>query len=234
MKGARTATLASLAAAAPHARSALLATLAAIAWCARPATAQIFECVDAAGNTTFVNHPDACPDAKPHELKGRVERASSSAGPAAEELPDPSRLGSPEARLEWALLDEGQVRPRWEIVNEVPEDAREDVDLVEWGVVAKRARHYTRSSAGAPQVCSVELWAFENDARARLAHENFQFPDWRIDQLGDTLVMLRAVTLRGGEAERAIYADCEALGELVRARAAKLAAVGSAPARTQR
>jgi hypothetical protein len=121
------------------------------------------------------------------------------------------------------LLEERHVRPGWEVVDEMPEDPTKDADLVEWGVVAKRARHYTRKSGSDSQVCSVELWAFENDARARLAHQNFEFPDWRIDRKGDTLVMLRAVTLRGDTTERTIYPDCEKLGKIVRARAAKFA-----------
>jgi hypothetical protein len=106
-------------------------------------------------------------------------------------------------------------------VNEAPEDPSKDVDLVEWGVIAQRARHYTRSSDGASQVCSVELWAFENEARARLAEQNFEFPDWRIDRQGDMLVMLRAVTVRGSLAKRTIFPDCEKLGNIVRTRADK-------------
>jgi len=195
--------------------------LVSIALFAEPAISEIFECVDAAGKVTFVNDRSACPVAKPHPLKGRVERAPSSAARAEEEEPDPGELSSPEQRLEWALLDRSDLRSGWEIVNEMPEDPSKDADLVEWGVVAKRARHYTRKSGSASQVCSVELWAFENDARARLAHQNFEFPDWRIDRKGDTLVMLRAVTLRGDTTDRTIYPDCEKLGEIVRARAAK-------------
>jgi len=108
-------------------------------------------------------------------------------------------------------------------VNEMPEDPTKDADLVEWGVVAQRTRHYTRQSGGASQVCSIELWAFEDTARARLAQENFEFPDWRIDRSGDTLVMVRAVTLRRDTTERTIFPDCAKLGAIVRARAAKFA-----------
>jgi hypothetical protein len=202
-------------------KRALFIALASIALFAEPAISEIFKCIDASGNVTFANDRSACPDAKPHTLKGRVERAPSAAARAGVVVPQPRELSSPVQRLEWALLDERDVRPRWEIVPEMPEDPRKDPDLVEWGVVAKRARHYTRKSGSDSQVCSVELWAFENDARARLAHQNFEFPDWRIDRKGDTLVMLRAVTLRGEAAERTIYPDCEKLGEIVRARAAK-------------
>ncbi len=196
---------------------------ASIALFAAPAISEIFKCVDASGNVTFVNQRSACPDAKPHTLKGRVDHAPSSGTRAAGEEPDPGEISSPEQRLQWTLPDQGDVRSDWEIVEEMPQDPTKDADLVEWGVVAKRTRHYTRKSGSASQVCSVELWAFENDARARLAHQNFEFPDWRIDRKGDTLVMLRAVTLRGDSAERTIYPDCEKLGKIVRARAAKFA-----------
>ena len=202
-------------------KRALFIALAAISLIAEPAASEILKCVDASGNVTFVNDRSACPDAKPHTLKGRVERAPSSVTRAEEATPDPDEISSPVQRLEWALLDQSDVRFGWEIVNEMPEDPREDPDLVEWGVVAKRARHYTRKSGSDSQVCSVELWAFENDARARLAHQNFEFPDWRIDRKGDTLVMLRAVTLRSDTTDRTIYPDCEKLGKIVRARASK-------------
>ena len=204
-------------------KSAPFIALASIALFAEPVFSEVFECVDASGNVTFVNDRSACPEAKPHTLKGRIEHVPSSGTRAEAATPDPGEISSPVQRLEWALLEERDVRPGWEVVNEVPEDPTKDADLVEWGVVAKRTRHYTRKSGSASQVCSVELWAFENDARARLAHQNFEFPDWRIDRKGDTLVMLRAVTLRGDTAERTIYPDCEKLGKIVRARAAKFA-----------
>jgi hypothetical protein len=198
-----------------------LIALASVALIAEPAVSEIFKCVDASGKVTFVNERSACPNAKPHALKGRVDRAASLTTLAEEEVPDSDEVSSPEQRLEWVLLKERTVPPGWDVVNEMPEDPTKDEDLVEWGVVAKRARHYTRKSNGASQVCSVELWAFENEARARLAHENFEFPDWEIDRKGDTLVMLRAVTLRGEMANRTIYPDCEKLGKTMRARAAK-------------
>jgi hypothetical protein len=153
-----------------------------------------------------------------------VDRAPSAATLAKEKKPDLSEIASPDERLQWTLPDQSDVRFDWEIVEEMPQDPKGDPDLVEWGVVAQRTRHYTRSkSTGVSQVCSVELWAFENEARARLGHENFEFPDWRIDRSGDTLIMLRAVTLRAEATERTIFPDCGKLGEIVRARADQFA-----------
>jgi len=199
---------------------------AALAWLGlspAPALAEIYQCVDDAGRVTYVNDRSACPDAKPHALEGHVDRVPSASGRVEAAVPDPAAISTPEKRLEWALLSERDVRPNWEVVEEMPEDPTRDADLVEWGVVAQRTRHYTRQSGGASQVCSIELWAFENTARARLAEQNFAFPDWRIDRRGDTLVMLRAVTVRQDQTDRTIYPDCEKLGVSVRARAAKFA-----------
>ncbi len=201
----------------------LFIAVASIALFAAPAISEIFKCVDASGRVTFVNERSACPDAKPHTLKGRVDHAPSSITRAEQEEPDLDEISSPEQRLQWTLPDQGDVSLDWEIVEETPQDPTKDADLVEWGVVAQRTRHYTRKSGNASQVCSVELWAFENDARARLAHQNFEFPDWRIDRRGDTLVMLRAVTIRNQTTVRTIYPDCEELGKIVRARAANFA-----------
>jgi hypothetical protein len=198
--------------------------LASIALFANPAVSEIFKCVDDSGSVTFVNDRSACPDAKPHVLKGRVDHVPSLGAIAEAAEPDPSEVSSPEQRIAWALLEERDVQPVWEVVNEMPQDPTKDKDLVEWGVVAQKTHHYTRNSGGASQVCSVELWAFENDARARLAHENFEFPDWMIDREGDTLVMLRAVTLTAEAPVRTIFSDCEKLGKIVRARAAKFVA----------
>jgi len=197
--------------------------LASVALFTEPAFSEIFKCVDASGGVTYVNDPNICPDAEPHDIKGHVNRSPSSASRAREEKPASDAALSPVERLEWALLDKGNIYPGWEIVNEMPEDPSKDVDLVEWGVIAKRARHYTRNSDGDSQVCTVELWAFENEARARLAEQNFEFPDWKIERQGDTLVMLRAVTLRGSLAKRTIFPDCEKLGNIVRTRAGKFA-----------
>ena len=77
-------------------KRALLITLASIALFAKPAISEIFKCVDASGNVTFVNDRSACPDAKPHPLKGRVDRASSAAALAEEAEPDLGEISSPE------------------------------------------------------------------------------------------------------------------------------------------
>ena len=88
-------------------------------------------------------------------------------------------------------------------------------------VRSQRARHYTRSDDGNVQVCSVEIWGFETARHARLAHENFRYPDWHFERQEHLLIMLRAVTLRrDAPSRRDLFADCRRLGALTSARAA--------------
>ncbi len=131
----------------------------------------------------------------------------------------PSSSGS---RLEQVLLPAHAVGG-WDVVREAAGDPRSDPDLVRWGVRAQRARHYTRYAGPRVQVCSVEVWAFESDRRARAAEANFAYPDWRIMREGALLVMVRGLTQTRGEApRRGVFADCELLGRRVRTRAARL------------
>ena len=131
----------------------------------------------------------------------------------------PSSSGS---RLEQVLLPAHAVGG-WDVVREAPGDPRSDPDLVRWGVRAQRARHYTRYAGPRVQVCSVEVWAFDSDQRARAAEANFAYPDWRIVREGALLLMVRGLTQTRGEApRRGVFADCELLGRRVRTRAARL------------
>ena len=74
------------------------------------------------------------------------------------------------------------------------------------------------------QVCSVEIWAFEDTPHARTAHDNFTYPNWRIVREGPVLVMVRALTREEGNlADRTLFSACLSLGEQVRVRAARIA-----------
>ena len=100
--------------------------------------------------------------------------------------------------------------------------------------MSQRARHYTRDgSETGIQVCSVEIWAFADEARARLAEANFHSPGWRIQREGHLLIMLRALSMRRGEGpRRGVFADCQRLGDRTVARAA--AALGRETSATPR
>ena len=92
--------------------------------------------------------------------------------------------------------------------------------MVEWGVSAQRARHYTRHPSGVVQVCSVEIWAFKSIGQARAAEENFSYPELQIVREGSLLLIIRAVTIeRGQNEERSVFPDCRDLGEQARLRA---------------
>jgi hypothetical protein len=179
--------------------------------------AEIFECVETDGGIRFVDDPHACSQAKLHPLKARVERLPAAIPSSSDVSPEPAGL-----RLEQLLLASSDVSADWSVVGETPIDPISDTDLLSWGVRAQRSRHYTRSSSGAVQVCSIELWAFEDTPHARIAHENFAYPNWQIEREGPVLVMVRALTRRDGSREdRALFSACVELGERVRVRAAR-------------
>ena len=124
-----------------------------------------------------------------------------------------------EVSLEDVLLDARGVGAAWDIVEEAPSDAAADPDLREWGVRNVRARHYTRSLAAAAQVCSIEVWAFESVAQAKVAQLNLSYPQWQISREGSLLFLVRALTRSPGDPpRRAVFADCEQLAKRTRAR----------------
>jgi hypothetical protein len=125
-----------------------------------------------------------------------------------------------DALLERVLLDGGDLGTAWDIVEEAPTDAGADPDLHSWGVRHVRARHYTRGSAATAQVCSIEVWAFESVAQARVAQQNLSYPQWQITREGSLLFLVHALTRSpGNPPRRAVFTDCEDLAERTRARA---------------
>ena len=190
-----------------------------IALSAEIAGSQIFECVEAGGRVRFVDDIHACERAMPHTLKARVERLSTPVTPSSD-----ASLGLSGTYLEQLLLESSDVGADWSVVGETPIDPIRDPDLLRWGVRAQRSRHYTRSSGGAVQVCSIEIWAFEDTQHARAAHQNFAYPNWQIEQQGSLLVMIRALSRKDGNPpDRTLFSACLKLGEQVRARAARIA-----------
>lgn len=188
-----------------------------------PAAAEIYRCVGADGKVRFVGDPAACPGAERHELKREIQRL-----PAQEQAPPASRGESAALETSFASLEELFLPAReagsaghWEVVVEAPEDPSQDPDLRRWGVRDKHVRHYThRDSSGRVRVCSVELWRFESEERARIARENLSYPNWRFERRGAVMVMLHAVIRERGErAGRGVFSECAALGRRIAARA---------------
>ena len=83
------------------------------------------------------------------------------------------------------------------------------------------ARHYTRDRGGHSEVCSVEIWAFEDAKRLASARAHLERPGWRYHQEGSLLVMLRGVRFQRERGfQKGLFPDCERLGERIRARVA--------------
>ena len=212
----------------------LLLWLACLLALAVAAPADIYRCQEPDGSVRFADDPHHCPGAErlrrgpreqePREQEGRAlaPPAGSTQGEAGAEGIQPEERPAPELRLDEILLPAAAVAGRWEVVDEVPTDPAGDPDLFRWGVRAQRTRHYTLSDDDGVRVCSIEIWGFENARRARLAHENFRYPDWHFERQEHLLIMLRAVTFphEGGPSRRDVFADCRRLGALTSAGAA--------------
>lgn len=192
---------------------------------ASSAPADVYRCEEPDGSIHLADDPSHCPGASRLQLRPpEQERAAPapSAGPGQDEAGVRAQERSaPELRLEEILLPAAGVAGRWEVIDEEPTDPAADPDLVRWGVRAQRTRHYTRTGDEGVQVCSIEIWDFEDAGRARLAHENFRYPGWHFDRQEHLLIMLRAVTFpREGPSRAGLFADCRNLGVLTSARAA--------------
>jgi hypothetical protein len=189
------------------------------------APADVYRCEEPDGSVRFADDPRQCPGARPLR-RGPREREGGALAPRAgstqrEAGVRPEERPAPDLPLEEILLPATGVAARWEVVDEAPTSAAEDPDLVRWGVRAQRTRHYTRSDDAGVQVCSIEIWGFEDAKRARLAHENFRYPEWHFERQEHLLIMLRAVTFpREGSFRTGLFADCRRLGALTSARAA--------------
>jgi hypothetical protein len=122
--------------------------------------------------------------------------------------------GTPD--LERFLLGRGDPLGGWSWVEEAPIDVDTDADFQRWGVRAQRARHYTRATRDRVQVCSIEIWAFLDEARARAAESQLDYPHWEFERHGDLVVLLRGVTrVRGARAQRGVFPDCRSLRDRV-------------------
>lgn len=189
------------------------------------APADIYRCEEPDGSVRFADDPRDCPGARRLRLGPREQEGGAPLPPAGStqgeaDLRPEERPGA-DLRLEEILLPAAGVAGRWEVVDEAPTDPAGDPDLIRWGVRTKRARHYTRSDDAGVRVCSIEIWGFEDAWRARLAHENFRYPEWHFERQEHLLIMLHAVTFpREGSPSTKVFAECQRLGARTSARAA--------------
>jgi hypothetical protein len=191
-----------------------------------PSRAELYRCDAANGGVRFADSPHACPHGRPHEPRGGIQRMTASEPPRTDAAgsPSPGRLAptpAPAITPEEVLLARADVGAEWEVVEEVPEDAARDPDLVAWGVRARRARHYTRVRGDAVQVCSIEVWVFRDAERARMAQQGFAYPQWRFAREGAVLIAVHGlIRPREGMSTRGVFAACVELEARTRARAA--------------
>lgn len=181
-----------------------------------PAQAEIYRCTDRDGSARFVDRPDACPGARPHQPAGSLVRASRSAAPEGREPRplDAAQLGE--------ILPAAHEVPGWEVVEEAVLDPADDPDLRRWGVRVQRTRHYTRNGAAGVQVCSIEIWGFETEQQAALGHASIDYRGWRFAREGPLLLMTRGLTRpRGGPRRWEVFPDCATLAGRARERAAR-------------
>lgn len=191
-----------------------------------PSGAEVYRCDQADGAVRFADSRHGCPNAQLHEPEeGRVRRLTPSERPRTDEaastpaFPSTPIAGSRIAS-EDVLLARPDVSPEWDVVDEMPEDVAQDRGLRAWGVREKRARHYTRVSGDAVQVCSIEVWVFRDEERARMAQREFTYPDWHFTREGEVLVAVHAMTRpRKGAPRRGVFAACGELEARTRARA---------------
>jgi len=191
-------------------------------FCALPpaAATEVYRCPQPDGRERFAGDASACPGAQPHELEQEIQIGEPGSSPPASRgeiapIPFPPSLEElfPPARA-------AGTNGVWEILSEASVDASQDSDFARWGVREKHVRHYTHREAGFVRVCTVELWSFESDERARIAEMLFSYPDWIFRRAGSLLVMLHAVSRQRRErASREIFPECSRLGARIVTRA---------------
>jgi hypothetical protein len=131
--------------------------------------------------------------------------------------------GPAHAGLDSVWLHPDELGGGWDSVAEAPGPVANDPDLQRWGVRARATRHYTRHRDRHVEVCSVEIWVFASEPRARAAHEGFAYPDWVIEREGSLLFMLRSRSFnRGGSSSNDVFAACREIGRRLRTRAARV------------
>jgi hypothetical protein len=173
-----------------------------------PAAGEIYRCADVEGRIHFVGDPSRCEGAMKHEPSREIVPAA----PAAERSPKKTRIGS----LEDLLPGAAEIDPEWEITRELGV-TQVDADQQRMGVMETQARHYGRTRKGVTEVCSIELWHFEDASQAAAAQTGIPYPGWSFEARGALLVTLRGTRWQRGQPfKKGLFPDCHKLAALVR------------------
>jgi len=193
---------------------------------ALPLRAEIYRCEGADGVLHFTGDPSACEGAVEHAPRGTLQRPGGGDPPA--DAADPVAAADPEApgpgrRLgsaDLAALFAPVAPSDWEVVHEAPESAAGWPDLRERGLRGSQARHYTRARGPVSEVCTVEIWVFENAAQAAAAGATLERDDWLHLAEGALLVLAHGVRLeRHVGSRQGLVPGCEELAARTRERA---------------
>ena len=103
---------------------------------------------------------------------------------------------------------------------EEPLDPEADPVLRARGLRMSVGRHYTRFRGRVSEVCTIELWSFDEAAQAAAAGASLGRPAWWIQSDGALLLLAHGVRVERGVGTRhGLVPDCVAMAEAARQRA---------------
>jgi len=170
------------------------------------ARADIFRCADSSGRLRFVSVATDCDGAHEVIVKRADEETSPASQAAASAAPIERR-----ADLAGQLLTARECGPDCDTIDEAPEPI--DAELRQHGLVDTSTRHYSRSSGRTSEVCSVELWQFDEPESAQRVEAGLSLPNWLVLRAGSLLVLAHGVRLELGlPSDGRLRHDCADLG----------------------
>jgi len=176
------------------------------------ARADIFRCADSSGRLRFVNAATDCDGA--HEVI--VKRADEETSPASQAA---ASVAPAERRVDLAaqLLTARECGPDCDTIDEASEPI--DVELRQHGLVDTATRHYSQASGRTSEVCSIELWQFDQPQSAQRVESSLALPNWLVLRAGSLLVLAHGVRLELGlPSDGRLRRACADLGRRTHAR----------------
>ncbi len=181
------------------------------------ARADIYRCIDSDGQIRFTDDASDCEIAQPVTLEpapastcDEQQNCSSAASPASQ----PAGRDRDHSAHFVPLRELGS---EWSLVDDAPEAI--DSESRSYGLTHTSTRHYARSSGRVSQVCSVELWQFEQAEAASRVASSLALPHWQVLQAGSLLVLTHGVRLElGASSDARLHEACVDLGRLTHER----------------